>query len=317
MNRTSTQYKVRLIDARGPDYLVAMHLALDLPRVSPGDDPHPQVAELLTAARRRSHEGLLLLGVYDVRHLVSACLAVQSPGASAMVYTPSGHKQGSYLDATAEALRILQEAARQRGTALLESLLPPDTPDLRLAFQQAGFRYLTRLLYFRRRATSRDFQARSADDLEWVDYHAESASRFHEAIRRSYVLSLDCPELMGLRTMEQVVAGHRAVGVHDPSLWWVALRAGETVGVLLLSPIPAQETIEVVYIGVAQAARGTGVGDALLGRAVDAGRASRARVLALAVDERNRPARRLYARWGFVETGVREAWIATPLETRG
>ena len=60
-----------------------------------------------------------------------------------------------------------------------------------------------------------------------------------------------------------------------------------------------------------------GVGDALVERAIDAAAAPRCRVLMLAVDERNIPARQLYSRWGFVETHVRDAWIATPRPARG
>jgi GNAT superfamily N-acetyltransferase len=70
-------------------------------------------------------------------------------------------------------------------------------------------------------------------------------------------------------------------------------------------------------MGVAQAARGTGVADALLQWAVE----TVARVgdvdMSLAVDADNTPARRLYERWDFVETGARDAWIAISPVARG
>jgi ribosomal protein S18 acetylase RimI-like enzyme len=78
----------------------------------------------------------------------------------------------------------------------------------------------------------------------------------------------------------------------------------------------AQEPdVEIVYMGVAQVARGTGVANALLFQAAQIAGQRGARSLALAVDHRNAPARRLYARWGFAEFGVRDAWIATPCPT--
>jgi hypothetical protein len=51
-------------------------------------------------------------------------------------------------------------------------------------------------------------------------------------------------------------------------------------------------------------------------RAVDAAGRVGARSLALAVDQRNTPARKLYARWGFIEFAARDAWIVTspPIE---
>jgi GNAT superfamily N-acetyltransferase len=130
------------------------------------------------------------------------------------------------------------------------------------------------------------------------------------------VESLDCPELTGLRPIAEVLAGHRATGLFDSSLWWVARRGEEPVGVMLLNRIPDVEALEVVYMGVAQAARGTGVADGLLDQAVAAAKQAGASTLALAVDQRNTPARRLYTRWGFTETGARDAWIATSVPTR-
>lgn len=317
MNLTGTQYEIRLIDVGCADYPAALHRALDLPWPSFINEIHPRAADFLAGPGTRSQDTSFLIGAYDAGRLVSACLVVSSPGASALVYAPSGLGSGFHLEATTEVLRAVQEEARGRGLVLLESLLPPDACDLRLGLQQAGFRHLTRLLYFRRGRRNRVVAPRCAADLRWVRYTAESTPLFHQAIRNSYVQSLDCPELADIRTVEQVLDGHRAVGEHDPSLWWVATRSGEPVGVLLLSRIPARDALELVYIAVAQAARGTGVGDALVERAIDAAGAPRSRVLLLAVDTRNTPARRLYTRWGFVETHVRDAWIATPRRARG
>jgi ribosomal protein S18 acetylase RimI-like enzyme len=52
------------------------------------------------------------------------------------------------------------------------------------------------------------------------------------------------------------------------------------------------------------------VGDRLLAEAVACCRRRGCPLLTLAVDSSNAPARRLYARWGFVETERRLAWIA-------
>lgn len=70
-------------------------------------------------------------------------------------------------------------------------------------------------------------------------------------------------------------------------------------------------------MGVAQAARGTGVADALLQWAVEAVARAGDVYVALAVDAKNTAARRLYERWDFVETGARDAWIAISPHARG
>lgn len=317
VNLTGTQFEIRLVDVGSAEYPAALHRALDLPWSSFNGQIHARAADLLASLGTRPQDNSFLISAYDAGRLVSACLVVSSPGASALVYAPSGREVGFHLEATIAVLRAVQEEARDRGLVLLESLLPPDACDLRLGLKQAGFRHLTRLLYFRRGRSNRVVAPRRANDLKWVRHTTESTPLFHQAIRDSYVQSLDCPELVGIRTVEQVLDGHRAVGEHDPSLWWVATRAGEPVGVLLLSRIPARDALELVYVGVSQAARGSGVGDALVERAIEAAGGPRSRVLMLAVDERNTPARQLYSRWGFVETRVRDAWIATPRPARG
>jgi ribosomal protein S18 acetylase RimI-like enzyme len=65
-------------------------------------------------------------------------------------------------------------------------------------------------------------------------------------------------------------------------------------------------------MGVAQPARGTGVANALLARAVARCASKSASYLTLAVDARNTPANCFYRRWGFLETRRMNAWIATP-----
>ena len=91
-----------------------------------------------------------------------------------------------------------------------------------------------------------------------------------------------------------------------------AARGRHPVGVLLLNVVEGTAGLEIVYIGVAQPSRRTGVADALLERTFDLARSVSARYVTLAVDRRNDPARRMYARWGFAEAVTRAAFVATP-----
>jgi len=176
----------------------------------------------------------------------------------------------------------------------------------------AGYRRLTSLIYLR--ARPRRPACRSvASGLAWVSFTPERASLFERALALSYEQSHDCPELSALRTPADALAGHRASGVFDPSLWWVALRDGDPVGVILLARLAGARGLELVYMGASVGARGIGVGDALLERGFECALDQGVTSVTLAVDRRNGPARRLYERWGFVEVGVREAWITSPL----
>jgi len=308
----ANRIEVRRVRPGGADYVAAVHKALDLD-VTPGaTGMHPSAAAFVASAQRRLLKLELVFGAFEDGRIVGACLAVESPGSSAMVRATGACASGPARHATSAALEHLVAAARSRGLRLLEALIDPNDEASADALAGGGFSHLTRLIYMRRRANGPAAIPRAATDLDWVTYSGDTRPLFSAGIEASYAASLDCPEVAGVRSVRDVLDGHRAVGDFDPELWWVARRNSQPVGVLLVNSLPPTLVLEVVYMGVAQPARGTGVGDALLGRAVEACRSRGMRGLALAVDERNDAARRLYARWGFVETGVRSAWIAAP-----
>ncbi len=312
MGSINDRLNVRQIAAGTADFHLALHSALNAAPSTAGADPAPQVASLLINVRRGMASIDLLFGAYLADELVTACLAVESPGATALVFVSNDLRPAIRYRAAVMTIQALQPAARQRSLALLEALVAPPLHQLGRVFREAGFRYLTRLLYLKRAGSHCTPLPRTSSDLEWVQYTPDCEALFERAIERTYVQSQDCTELTGLRRVADVLVGHRATAIFNPGLWWVAMRGGESVGVILLNRMPSDPALEVVYMGVAQPARGQGVADAMLARAVSEANRISANTLTLAVDQRNTPARRLYARWGFVETGVRDAWIASP-----
>jgi ribosomal protein S18 acetylase RimI-like enzyme len=129
-------------------------------------------------------------------------------------------------------------------------------------------------------------------------------------LRLSYVNSQDCHELADIRTPHQALLTHRASGSFDPARWFVLCDQARPMGILLLSMIPRVSVMEIVYMGVSQPARGRGVAGLLLEKALHVASRAKADNLILAVDARNEPARRLYARWNFRDVARRTAWIA-------
>lgn len=269
--------------------------------------------------RRAAKWGLaadLVFAAYTHGRLVGSCAALESPGHAALVWVgPDPHTPAEGA-ATQAALRALRVEAERRSIKLLEVLLPPEATTTGPVLSEAGFGFLTRLLYLSRPLPGKSVVCKSAQDLEWVGYSPQSDALFCTALERAYVGTLDCPQLAGVRSTRDILAGHRATGLHDPGLWWVVRRQAEPVGVLLLTSLETQPALELVYVGVAQVARGTGVANALLHRMVELGRQFSANLVTLAVDRGNTPARRFYARWGFVEIGKRDAWIATSVGAR-
>jgi GNAT superfamily N-acetyltransferase len=306
------QFEIRLIDNHHADYEPTLHRVLGLDPPPPGGVPAPLVADLLAGACRQDPRTQLLLGAYQGSRLKTGCLLHMLPGAAAMVFTPSRIPTEIDFRATVALLRTAKTVAWQESIALLEALTASESKVLGRALIEAGFNHLTRLIYLRRPGARLDSSGTAGSDLEWVQYTPDQKPLFLDALERTYVQSLDCPELTGLRTAADVLAGHRATGVFDAALWWAAKRHGEPVGLILLNRIPRERTLEVVYMGVARPARGTGVADALLHRAIETVSRKDVKGLTLAVDERNAPARRMYARWGFAEVDLRDAWIAIP-----
>ena len=154
-------------------------------------------------------------------------------------------------------------------------------------------------------ALPEDVELRRAGDVR------ERASReaLARALERSYIDTLDCPELCGLRAIDDVIESHRATGHYDPALWWVVYRADQPEGALLLSPFPDQGSVELVYLGLGPSLRGRGLGKLLMVRAIDAARRSGAMDMTCAVDMQNLRALRLYAGLGFRSIDRRVALV--------
>ena len=132
------------------------------------------------------------------------------------------------------------------------------------------------------------------------------AAAFARAIEASYEQTADCPGLVGLRRIEDIIAGHMAAGQFVPELWLALRRRGEPVGVMLVNELTQGAGFELVYLGIAAPYRGQGLARSLLayglGQASVRGRANWGTDnprLHLAVDEANPAARQLYARFGF------------------
>jgi len=140
-------------------------------------------------------------------------------------------------------------------------------------------------------------------------YSSETHGDFARVIQASYQQSMDCPALNGMRSMDDVIAGHRATGDFDPSLWWVLCDAAEPVATLMLSPVTQGTSMELVYLGLTLPVRGKGIGDVLMQQALAISARRGRETLSLAVDSRNQPALRLYYRHGMRRIGSRVALL--------
>lgn len=276
----------------------------------------------------------------DGRHH-PVCLAIPSPGATAMIFT-SDIRNTRNTDLRIHIERVVRHALRDMDATrirLAQSLIPrTEEGDTGRLLEGCGFRRLADLSYLERRIGKKDATLSAQHETRMFTIEAHDGTprgnegSFSEVIEASYTQTLDCPGLRGLRTMPEVMEGHRATGCFVPDLWFLARCAatGQPAGVLLLNPLTpltpsevttggvsddhdeevSEVTAELVYLGIHPDFRRCGLARQLLdygiGKLV---RIRRIRKLVLAVDEANEPARNLYKAYSFYRTERRIAYI--------
>jgi RimJ/RimL family protein N-acetyltransferase len=258
-----------------------------------------------------------------------ACLAVPGSGRTAMLVV-SGPGPASEAQEHAERVACVEAAYQHlvaersrpggRDVRLAQALPEPDEPWAVRAYLGAGFRTVGDLAYLRRSMSNLPEQPPHASP--WpegvgvrtvADLKGPDRALMLMALDRTYESTLDCPELCGLRDTADVLESHRATGVFDPRLWWLVTLHGHPHGCMLFNNCPEYGSVELVYLGISPQLRGSGIGTRLLTLGLSTLRGVDAEQVTCAVDLRNSPAQRLYARMGFREFGRRVA-LVRPVE---
>jgi mycothiol synthase len=245
---------------------------------------------------RQGHE---LLGVL-------VCLPLK--GASGLLWAPK--LRTGVEDKVAEAL--VKEALhwlRGQGAKLAQVFVPAEEMDFIQPLLHCGFRHVTRLFYMRHELQEMPELPARLPRLRVETFQPRNRQLFQETLLRTYQGTLDCPELNGRRTIEEILEGHLHQGKVRPELWWLARAKDEPVAVALVAELFGWEGWDLSYLGVVPAARGRGIGQALTARVVQEAYQARTSQLILAVDVRNRPALQLYEKMGFLTEDHREIFL--------
>jgi GNAT superfamily N-acetyltransferase len=237
------------------------------------------------------------------------CLWVPAPGRTAMLFGPSQSEHPETASATAAAVAAALEDARAHGVLLVQALLEPADAAGKTVFAAAGLTHLATLTYMERKPPLQPPEFSLPHDVQLEPYCAATHALFCDAILASYEHTLDCPALSGIRSIEDIIAGHKAVGPFDPQLWCVIRVNGTPAGCLLLAEVPARRALELVYLGLSPAMRGRGLGRLMMRRVLAIAARRHFDVATLAVDANNVPAVRLYRRAGYASVGQRVALI--------
>lgn len=182
------------------------------------------------------------------------------------------------------------------------------------AFRAAGFLPVGELLYMRRTISTQGITPPSwAPNIDLVTYDTLGSARDRtliDLLDATYVETLDCPELCGVRDTVDVLDSHKRVGTFDPKLWFIVREDRVPRGCILLNPNLDSRTVELVYLGLAKPARGRGLARQLLFYAMNRlCEKHTGWTFACAVDRRNTPAVKLYESIGMRVFGERAALV--------
>lgn len=289
-------------------------LKLLLSELPPGERM-PQIEQLLDLAETglMSLDGLLIAedpnghpsGVALLMLQPDGCGFVWPPVVDSVISAPD-HRNEIADDLLRAVCRSLDAADAWLGQCLLD-VGDPHAAEM----TRNGFQHLTNLRYLQRFVAdpiNDDFTPRLT--MRSLDPDDETkAEKLATLIEQTYVGSTDCPELSGLRSGRDAVDGHRATGTLLRNQWLVFNDGERDVGLLIFADQPDQNAWELVYTGVAAAARGRGFGREIIVRGLqNASRSGRESVL-LAADERNSFARKIYESLGFREIAAKAVFV--------
>ncbi len=255
------------------------------------------------------------------------CLVVPACGRTAMLFLSQPGSErllGSESAQLDERVRVLRgafaglEARADLDIAVAQSLPEPGQAWSIEACKRASMVHVGDLAYLRR-SLPKGTGAVDPGALDWPEgvrvrrmgdpADPENTRRLIVALDRSYEDTLDCPELCGLRTTEDVLASHKSTGEFDPTHWWVVELDGRPEGCVLMSRCPEQDALELVYLGLSTRLRGRGLGRLVLERAMASAVQPGLASMTCAVDRRNTPALSLYRGFGFAEFTSRIAYV--------
>jgi ribosomal protein S18 acetylase RimI-like enzyme len=276
---------------------------------TPKEDRQARVRNALRLMRQGelNPAGVIVLAVNQT--LLGAMVCLPVAGATALVWPPQAVTGGARWEIEDRLMTYAIAWLRGEGAKLGQTLLAPEESQLADSLKRHDFVHITNLCYMRHDLRSLPGRSLGIPPLTYQTYKDCDRALFHQVLCRSYEQTRDCPEVNGVRTLQETIAGHQAQGIYDPVHWWLAQQAGHPVGALLIAAVPEQGW-DLSYVGVVPESRRRGIGKALTQKALEEARAAGADQLTLAVDTRNLPAWNLYRNLGFEPFDQREVYLA-------
>jgi mycothiol synthase len=243
---------------------------------------------------------------------VAASLVVAGAGGVGMQFHCPPQAPGVEAGSIPPVIRRASARALEEGISFVQTLVQSARHADAGLLEAGGFERLAELVYMNLDLGG-PIQPEGLVGCRWRNYEQYDESELSAVIRGTYEQSLDCPALYGLRTLPQVIEGHKASGVFSPQSWWILDVAGRPAGCVLVNDSPsAAGDADLVYLGVVGYARGRGLGRAMVRHAARWAQQQRRVFMSVAVDSSNVYAMRIYDSEGFRQTDRRMAYILSP-----
>lgn len=242
--------------------------------------------------------------------LVYAMYAGALPGRTLMIISGTPETPEAAEGARILLAEVLDDYANA-DLAMMQVLVEPRDTSLLGIYESMGFYRLAELIYLEAEPR-RLLWKLPGDGWEMLSYSPATHAQFAETILASYEGTLDCPGLNGLRSIDDIIAGHKGSGEFEPQHWHLIRHNGRPAAVLLLARVPASDALELVYIGLCPWARGKGLASELMKFSLLQADELNCGRLTTAVDARNTPAMQVYFRAGMRKVGSRIALIKVP-----
>jgi ribosomal protein S18 acetylase RimI-like enzyme len=286
------------------EYVAALELLFQ--HLTPAERAE-RLAAALPLLEHAEAQHLKLLVRRDCGRVGGAMLLQALPGGMGVVWPPAvdpglPDRAQREDELVAEAIAWLRAA----GASMAQSLLATDELTLAEPLARNGFAHPTRLWYLRHNLELTGELLFIPHRISFESYVQCNRESFHQTLLRSYMQTLDFPELDGRRSLDDVLQSLQA-SHFDAECWWLAGDSAGPIGVVVTA---VGEDRELLYTGVVPEARRRGYGMELVRHALVEAQAAGAHALTLSVDGRNEPALRLYRRMKFEAYGSREVFLA-------
>ena len=241
--------------------------------------------------------------------VLSTVLASINPGRTAMLFV-SPPRSDNDIPTAVNVIKTASTGLAETGLCLVQALVTPNEVREMKAFEEGGLSKIAILNYMQSSLGRKHRKTPEPPDEGSVrTYQSSDRQMIEDLLARTYIDTLDCPPLVGLRRMDDILDGHMNSGIFKPE-WWTILFVGNTpAGACLINSARDKKSAELVYLGITPEMRGKGLGRSLLSHALSNITEATVKTVVLAVDESNTPALEMYRTAGFTGTIRRHAFV--------